>query len=512
LRHVPGQEWHLDTATREIGRGDRRIRLAEKPFRVLRALVDAGGEVVTRATLRDLLWSEDTFVDFDNNLNSTVAALRHAFVRLGLTSKPIETIPKVGYRLLMPATDAAGAPAPAISRPWIAAGVATGVAAVLIAWIWVGATDRSQPVMRTVDRDARGLFERGVHLRARALNDRREPPSGLSAARAAFADAFRLDPRFSAAAAEEADTLVEMSFTGAVAFRQGLTEARAAARRALALDAADPVAARVTAMTALILDWNFHEARRWLDRAARAADARSALAEATWLAAAGRPEEAVRAAEQAVSLDPGAYYVRADLAMFYLAAARNAEAVRSSRAVLQAAPDFAPAHAYALIAHERLGQWDDAAGHARALLTASGAAADEVARFDRIEAAAAITLWRQRDLARLEHQAAGRESAFALLRALRHAALGDRAAALQALADALAQRDPLLVFLRLYPELASLHGDPVFRRIAEAIGPSPLQAAGAALEYRRSHPSIAGSVSAAGARRTSGAASSRPGR
>jgi DNA-binding response OmpR family regulator len=76
LRHVPGQEWHLDTAAREIGRGDRHIRLAEKPFRVLRALVDAGGEVVTRATLRDLLWSEDTFVDFDNNLNSTVAALR----------------------------------------------------------------------------------------------------------------------------------------------------------------------------------------------------------------------------------------------------------------------------------------------------------------------------------------------------------------------------------------------------------------------------------------------------
>jgi DNA-binding winged helix-turn-helix (wHTH) protein len=175
LRHVPGQEWHLDTAAREIGRGDRRIRLAEKPFRVLRALVDAGGEVVTRATLRDLLWSEDTFVDFDNNLNSTVAALRHAFVRLGLTSKPIETIPKVGYRLLMPARVAAGAPAPAISRPWIA-GVAAGVAAVLIAWIWIGATDRSQPVMRTVDRDARGLFERGVHLRARALADWREPP------------------------------------------------------------------------------------------------------------------------------------------------------------------------------------------------------------------------------------------------------------------------------------------------------------------------------------------------
>ena len=82
----------------------------------------------------------------------------------------------------------------------------------------------------------------------------------------------------------------------------------------------------------------------------------------------------------------------------------------------------------------------------------------------------------------------------------------------QALADALAQRDPLLVFLRLYPELASLHGDPAFRRIAEAIRPLPLQAAGAALEYRRSHPSIAGSVSAAGARRTSGAASTRPGR
>jgi DNA-binding winged helix-turn-helix (wHTH) protein len=55
---------HLDRAWRELIVGDRCTRPADRPFRVLAALIDAQGAVVTREALRALPWSDDTFVDF----------------------------------------------------------------------------------------------------------------------------------------------------------------------------------------------------------------------------------------------------------------------------------------------------------------------------------------------------------------------------------------------------------------------------------------------------------------
>jgi len=181
----------------------------------------------------------------------------------------------------------------------------------------------------------------------------------------------------------------------------------------------------------------------------------------------------VSAAERAVTLDPAAHYLRADLAMFYLAAGRNAEAARNSELVLETAPGFAPARAYALIAHERLQHWDDAARHARALASTSGAPPGDVARLEELDGREAVRLWRELERARLERHAAARPGEFALQLALRHAELGDRDAAIRELGTALSRRDALLVFVRMYPELAVLRGDPAFQRIAGAVGAVP---------------------------------------
>jgi tetratricopeptide (TPR) repeat protein len=343
------------------------------------------------------------------------------------------------------------------------------LAASYAAFLWRTSPAGLEPGVAAVSREARAHFERGVYLRGQYLATH-DTPDLLVRASAAFEEALGVEPRFADAAAEHADTLVEMSFAGAVDFRSGLERARAAARRALTLADSQTVAARVMAITTLFLDWDFAASRTWLDHAGDAtADAKTSLAHATWLAAAGQADAAVEAAERAVALDPAAFYVRADLAMFYLAAGRNAEAMENSQRVLAAASDFTPAMHFGLMACERLDRWEDAADFARALMQAGGASAEDLASLAHHGSRDVVARWRHWNLARLERHAAGRRADYALQLGLRRAELGDRGAALDDLAVALATRDPLLLFVRAFPEFTALQGDPRFESIARAV-------------------------------------------
>ncbi|MGH7336207.1 MAG: winged helix-turn-helix domain-containing protein, partial [Myxococcota bacterium] len=98
----------------EIARNGHRARLPPKPIEVLLALAERPGEVVGREELQRRLWSDDTFVDFENNLNSAVATLREALGDSAAAPRFVETLPKRGYRLLVapePFADPAQTPA-----------------------------------------------------------------------------------------------------------------------------------------------------------------------------------------------------------------------------------------------------------------------------------------------------------------------------------------------------------------------------------------------------------------
>jgi hypothetical protein len=58
--------------------------------------------VVLREEIREKLWPTGTFVDFDNGLNSAVNRLRDALGDSASEPKFIETVPRRGYRLLVP--------------------------------------------------------------------------------------------------------------------------------------------------------------------------------------------------------------------------------------------------------------------------------------------------------------------------------------------------------------------------------------------------------------------------
>jgi tetratricopeptide (TPR) repeat protein len=166
-----------------------------------------------------------------------------------------------------------------------------------------------------------------------------------------------------------------------------------------------------------------------------------------------------------VALDPEAYYVRADLALFYPAAGRNQEAAEASARVLDVAPDFAPALSHRLLACERLGRLLEAAETARSLMRVHGAPEVERARAARASPREAVELWRRWDLQRMEAMA-GRVNAFALPLALRYAAAGENGEALALLERAHEQKDALLVFLPAFPELDGLRGNPRFEELS----------------------------------------------
>src|SRR5579863_4458794 len=94
----------VDLAAGELRKNGSRIRLQEKPLRVLALLAERQGDLITREELKKHLWPDDTFVEFEAGLNTAVSKLRDALSDNASKPRYIETIPRRGYRFLVPVT------------------------------------------------------------------------------------------------------------------------------------------------------------------------------------------------------------------------------------------------------------------------------------------------------------------------------------------------------------------------------------------------------------------------
>jgi DNA-binding winged helix-turn-helix (wHTH) protein len=100
--------FEVDVRAGELRRQGVRIKLQEQPFHVLTVLLQRPGEVVTREELRNQNWPADTFVDFDNSLNTAINKLREALGDSADNPRFIETLPRRGYRFVTPVTGVDG--------------------------------------------------------------------------------------------------------------------------------------------------------------------------------------------------------------------------------------------------------------------------------------------------------------------------------------------------------------------------------------------------------------------
>ena len=94
--------FEADTATGELRKSGVRLRLRDQPFQVLVVLLERPGELITREELRQKLWPDGTFVDFDHSLNSVINKLREVLSDSAANPRFIETLARRGYRFLVP--------------------------------------------------------------------------------------------------------------------------------------------------------------------------------------------------------------------------------------------------------------------------------------------------------------------------------------------------------------------------------------------------------------------------
>jgi DNA-binding winged helix-turn-helix (wHTH) protein len=88
----------LDLRAGELFKNGKKIKIQEQPVQILAMLLERPGEVVTREELRERLWSEDTFVDFEHSLNTAIKKLRLALNDDPEKPRFIETLRRRGYR------------------------------------------------------------------------------------------------------------------------------------------------------------------------------------------------------------------------------------------------------------------------------------------------------------------------------------------------------------------------------------------------------------------------------
>jgi DNA-binding winged helix-turn-helix (wHTH) protein/tetratricopeptide (TPR) repeat protein len=148
--------FEVDVRTGEMRKQGVRIKLQEQPFHVLTVLLQRPGDVVTREELRSQNWPADTFVDFDNSLNTAINKLREALGDSADSPRFIETLPRRGYRFIAPVDGADGATpsgATAAVAPSSRKIVVTAAVVVLAAGIVGGLIWRARQGRRLTEKD-----------------------------------------------------------------------------------------------------------------------------------------------------------------------------------------------------------------------------------------------------------------------------------------------------------------------------------------------------------------------
>src|SRR5215472_2046239 len=136
--------FEVDLRAGEIRKNGVKVKLQNQPFQILAVLLEHHGEIVTREELRARLWSSDTFVDFDNGLNSAIRRLRDGLGDSAGKPQYVETVGRRGYRFIaavegLPTSGVRTEAAPERSKlsswqPWIGLAVPSAIVIAVIAW------------------------------------------------------------------------------------------------------------------------------------------------------------------------------------------------------------------------------------------------------------------------------------------------------------------------------------------------------------------------------------------
>jgi TolB-like protein/DNA-binding winged helix-turn-helix (wHTH) protein/Tfp pilus assembly protein PilF len=150
--------YELRTQSRELFKLGTKLRLRPQSYQVLQLLVEHAGDAVSREELHRALWPQAATLDFELGLNTCIKELRGLLSDSATEPRYIQTLPKVGYRMIRavslepvfppeePTVGADDRSPETPPRPVILGGSQSRVVAwnmvawKLVAWKWLAAT------------------------------------------------------------------------------------------------------------------------------------------------------------------------------------------------------------------------------------------------------------------------------------------------------------------------------------------------------------------------------------
>ena len=368
--------FEADLRSHELRRNGIKIKIQDLPFKALTLFLSRPNEVLTREELRQTLWPDDVFVDFDRGITTAINRLRDALDDSAANPRFIETLDRRGYRWIAPThipeptpeaqpesvPEAKGETLPAATTVgfprWkypVAAIAVLLIAALAIVWARHEFTKRSAkpivvasaeygsaPVRPAANREA-GEF----YLKGRYYWEKRTPES-LNKAVDSFLQAIVHDPGYAPAYVGLADCYNLLREYTVMPPSEAYPRALAAAKKAVELDPQSSEAHAALAFASFYGIWDVAAADREFRRAIDL-NPNNGIAHhwyATYLSCLRRYTESLAEIERAQALDPASKSVLADKGMILFDAGRHQEAIALLQQMEASEPDFISPHRY----------------------------------------------------------------------------------------------------------------------------------------------------------------------
>jgi serine/threonine protein kinase/tetratricopeptide (TPR) repeat protein len=281
-----------------------------------------------------------------------------------------------------------------------------------------------------------------------------------------FREAIQLDPSWPTAHVGLADAYNVLGYFGTLAPADCFPKAKAAALAALQIDEGLAQAHAALAYTRHFHDWDWEAARQGFQRALQLneGDAYIHLFHMNYLSSVGRHQEAMRAIDRAVELDPLSMIINTAVGWARFFAGDFQGAVSRLRRSAELYPEFMPARVWYSSALEQHGLLEEALAHAERGAAIAGripvalaALGRAHARLGRIDDAGAVV----RELQELSKRRYVSPYDIAVVLE----ALGLPSEALDQLERAYAGRANFLALMKVDPRLKDLRGEPRFQEL-----------------------------------------------
>ncbi|HJQ32054.1 MAG TPA: winged helix-turn-helix domain-containing protein [Pyrinomonadaceae bacterium] len=305
---------------------------------------------------------------------------------------------------------------------------------------------------------------------------------GLHRSLECFAEAVEKDPAYALAYAGTAASYVHLEIYGLMLPSEAMPKAKAAALKAIELDATVAEAHASLALVRMFYERDWAGAEGEFKQALRLNPSYAAVYDwyGIWLTARGRPDEGWTSILKAQALDPLSLIINTDIACALYYMRRFGDSVRQCQWVLDAEPNFVTAHFRLGLAYEQLGEYVEAvnAFQTAIALSAERSTAEAMAPFKggsdaRASIAHTYALMGKREAARGILAELEERASHAYVpphdMAMIYSALGETDEAFRWLRAAYQERFSLLVLLELDPRFDNLRTDPRFANLLSLI-------------------------------------------